>query len=212
MFNNPPLNLLRGLRRAQPRPPCLRCAYEVSHPSDHDPGKMLLKEQCRVNGLCTIGAALSSVGDRGGRNGLRLPDVREAGAVARGRPFNRSGRESHILYVLHRTEERLPGHCPRQGPAGGPRRGPLCRNPEEMLADHNRGKQRCSDSHDRGDRTSDSDGFNGDGRWRGGVASAPGSGSGRSQGGIVGHNNRGISLRSGRANGMRKNGARGRSA
>ena len=71
-----------------------------------------------MHGVFTEGRILS-IGDRGGGNGLRPPDVREADAAARGRPLSGGGLGSHGLYAQCRTDESRPDTCPRRGPATG---------------------------------------------------------------------------------------------
>ena len=54
----------------------------------------------------------------------RPPHVREAGIVASARPSSGSGLDVHVFYALCRTDQSRLDPCPRQGPAGGPRRNP----------------------------------------------------------------------------------------
>ena len=67
---------------------------------------------------------LPGVGDRGSRNGLRPPHVREAGVAASGRPFSENGLDSHRSYALCRADDNRLDPRSRQGPAYDPRRGP----------------------------------------------------------------------------------------
>ena len=144
--------------------------------------RRLLQGHRRVHGVCIEGRLLLSVGDRGGGNGLRPPFVREAGVAASGRPFGGSGLDSldctpyagqtRAASTFALAKALLMAHDEDAGPVFG-------RTPEEELAEQNRGKQRRSDSRDRGDCDRGSggkDGVGGDHRHRRGGDSGGGGG------------------------------------